>query len=130
MDQSNLMDLCIRWLSYCRDGDVHTLRQWSTEFSRYNLEEQKAILHFFLKVMRSVIYARILGSDAIKLSAKDKERLLSDPTMKTLDESIIENISSIISEMMYMLERYVSGRMVALDASLRIHQAMRSKVMA
>jgi len=106
MDQSNLMDLCMRWLS------IHTLRQWSTEFSRYNLEEQKAILQFFLKVLRSVIYARVLGPDAVKLSQKDKERLVADPTVKMLDESVIESMSSIISEMIYLLERYVSGRMV------------------
>lgn len=129
MDQSNLMDLCLQWLSYCRDGDVHTLRQWSTEFNRYNLEEQKAILQFLLKVLRSVIYAQVIGFDAIKLSTKDKERMISDPIIKSLDPSIIEHISTIISEMIYLLERYVSGRMVALNASLRLHRAMRSGVL-
>jgi len=128
MDQSNLMDLCMKWLSLCRDGDIHTLRQWSTEFSRYNLEEQKAILQFFLKVLRSVIYARVLGPDSIKMSKKDKDRLMAEPVIRMLDESIIEDMSETISEMIYLLERYVSGRMVILDASMRMHQALRKKV--
>lgn len=130
MDQSNMMDLCVQWLQYCKQGDVHTLRQWSTEFSRYNLEEQKAILLFVLKVLRSIIYAKIIGPDAVKLSTADKQTLLGNLTLSALDTYEIERMSDIISNMIYLIERYVSSRMVALDTSLRIHRVLHARIPA
>ncbi len=120
LDQSNLMDLCIEWLELCHAFDLLRLRQWSTEFSKHNMEEQKAILNYSLKVLQSVLYHQIMGPEGIRLSASDKTRLLRSSSVLNLSHEDIDEISKKISRMIMLIERYVTSRMVMFEASMSI----------
>lgn len=120
LDQSNLMDLCIEWLELCQAFDLLRLRQWSTEFSKHNMEEQKAILNYSLKVLQSVLYHQIMGPEGIRLSASDKARLLRSSSVLNLSHEDIDEISKKISRMIMLIERYVTSRMVMFEASMSI----------
>ena len=120
LEQNNLMELCLQWMKLCADFDLQGLRQWSIEFGRFNSEEQKVILNYFLKVLQSVIYHQMIGPDAVKLSATDKAMLLRNQSLLSLTVDEIDLISQKVSRMITMIQRYVTSRMVMFDASLSI----------
>lgn len=127
LEQNNLMELCLQWMKLCEDFDLQGLRQWSTEFGRYNSEEQKVILNYFLKVLQSVIYYQMIGPDAVKLSASDKTMLGRNQALLSLSVDEIHLISQKVSRMITMIQRYVTSRMVMFDASLSIGTLLKKR---
>ncbi len=127
LEQNNLMELCLQWMKLCADFDLQGLRQWSTEFGKYNSEEQKVILNYFLKILQSVIYHQMIGPDAVKLSASDKAMLLRNQSLLSLTVDEIDLISQKVSRMITMIQRYVTSRMVMFDASLSIGTLLKKR---
>ena len=120
MEGNDMLELILQWMTDCFNRNYHGLRQWSNDFGRFNSEEQKAILHYFLKLLQSILYYRVIGTDYLKLSSTDKERLLTHIFLPNLQINDIQKISKTVSEMIRQIDRYVSGRMVMFDGSLYI----------
>ncbi len=127
LEQNNLMEICLNWMSLCSNFDIHGLRQWSIEFGRYNSEEQKVILNYFLKVLQSVVYHQLIGPKGVKLSESDKDLLLRNEPLLLLSVDEIDLISQKVSRMITMIQRYVTSRMVMFDASLSIGTLLKKR---
>lgn len=126
LEQNNLMEICLQWIKICIDGDFHQMRQWAVTFNRYNLEEQKAILGYFLKTLQALLYGRILGEEHIRLSKGDKQQLLKARLLVGMDHQEIGEAMQLIARMITRLERYVNGRMVMFDACLHLSVLFRA----
>jgi len=128
LDQNNLMEQTLEWMSICEQFDLIAMRRWATDFSRQNIEEQKAVLHFMLKTLQALIYYQLLGEEAIKLSKGDRSLLRGHTTLLSLDTDAIEELNLLVSSMITRVERYVNSRMVMFDASLKISRIITTSI--
>lgn len=126
LEQNNLMDICLQWMDLCKNGDIAGIRKWSLAFNKFNIEEQKAILNYFLKVLQSVLYYQLFGESYIKLSRVDKQQLLSNSIIQILQPESIDELSKLVAQMISQIERYVNSRMVMFDACLKSGQIFRN----
>jgi hypothetical protein len=120
LERNDLTDIVIQWFKILRPLDLVQLRKWSSDFGRYNQEEQKAILHMCLKILHAVLHHRIKGYDGMRLSEGDKQLVASEASIEHLQLGHIQQLSSLLSESIYRIERYVHARMVMFDLSLKM----------
>ena len=120
MESDDMIQLILSWMSDCAQSNYQGLRQWSNEFGRMNSEEQKAILQFFIKLLQSILYYKVLGEQYLRLNQSDRQKVIAHPFITSLSLSEIEKISQLCAEMIRQIERYVPGRMVMFNGSLHI----------
>lgn len=120
LESNDLMDMCLRWWQICDRLDLVNLRKWSAEFNKYNLEEQKAILGYSLKMIQNLMYLSHLSADMVKLTPIDKEKLTRFSSAVPFAVEDYQAFSEIIAEMMMRIQRNVQSRMVMFGGSLGV----------
>ena len=126
LQSNNLLGQCMDWIKMCFSGDFYQLRLWSADFGKYNQEEQKALLKYFLKILQSVVYAIAGNRGAIKMSEGDSQTIVEDAVLSDLEIEQVSRMSGVIGEMIDRINRFVPGRMVAFDGSLSIAEVLRN----
>ena len=79
MEGDDMIELILAWMTDCVQSNYQGIRQWSTQFGRLNSEEQKAILQFFIKLLQSILYYKILGEKYLRLNQSDRQKSHGTP---------------------------------------------------
>jgi len=116
----DLLGLSTTWISACVDHDYLAIRSWSEEFSKYNVEEQRTIAFYTLRLLREILHLNVLGQEYCRLRTQDIESLKRIPAIMKIKSREIEAIHQVISTMIDSLSRNLLSRMVMFDTCLSI----------
>ncbi len=116
----DLMELSTTWISSCAEHDYSAMRSWSEQFSRYNLEEQRTIAFYTLRLFREILHLNVLGEAHCRLRAQDISSIQKVPAIMKIKSKDIDAIHQQISTLIDGLSRNLLSRMVMFDTCLSI----------
>ncbi|MFT4566923.1 MAG: DNA polymerase-3 subunit delta' [Saprospiraceae bacterium] len=124
----DLMELSTTWMSSCIQHDYNAMRSWSEQFSRYNLEEQRTIAFYTLRLLREILHLNVLGEDHCRLRAQDITSLKNIPAIMKIKSREIEAIHHQISTMIDGISRNLLSRMVMFNTCLSIDGILNKRI--
>lgn len=116
----DLLSLSLEWMRACADHDYNEMRNWSEQFTRLSIEDQKAIAHFTLRMLREILHLNVLGQDFCRLIASDIDKIKRLPKLSRLKSTDIERIHSAVSSMLDGIYRNINARLMMFEACLDI----------
>ena len=105
-----------QWMRFCFRKDVKALVVQADNFHKLDKLKQKAILHYGLSVLRECLVAAHSDYSLNTLPEEEKKFVLN--FSKIMKQDKIEKASSLLSDMLYYLERNANSRIQLLDVSL------------
>jgi DNA polymerase-3 subunit delta' len=111
------------WMRMCYALNIQKLVPMADEFDTKGKEYQKAMLEYGLKIFREIFLYRHGGESLIKLEGD--ELIFVQKFSNVLNISNLEQITTLLSESHYHIERNARAKMVFLDISLAIARLMR-----
>ncbi len=111
------------WMRRCYALDIQKLVPMADEFDTKGKEYQKAMLEYGLKIFREIFLYRHDGENLIKLEGD--ELIFVQKFSNVLNINNLEQITTLLSESHYHIERNARAKMVFLDISLAIARMMR-----
>ncbi len=113
------------WMRACFRTDIAQLVELTDRFSTLGREKQKAFLQFSINRMHHALVALCDGERTLRLTDMELEWLKKFASALSL--KLIEKISHILDEAWVHVERNVNGKMVFLDSSFLISDAVLKK---
>ena len=111
------------WMRMCYALDIQKLVSMADEFDTKGKEYQKAMLLYGLKIFREIFLYRHGGENLIKLEGA--ELVFVQKFSNVLNINNLEQITSLLSESYFHIERNARAKIVFLDISLIIARLMR-----
>lgn len=111
------------WMRMCYALNIQKLVPMADEFDTKGKEYQKAMLEYGLKIFREIFLYRHGGENLIKLEGD--ELVFVQKFSNVLNISNLEQITTLLSESHYHVERNARAKIVFLDISLAIARLMR-----
>jgi DNA polymerase III subunit delta' len=111
------------WMRRCYALDIQKLVPMADEFDTKGKEYQKAMLMYGLKIFREIFLYRHGGENLIKLEGN--ELIFVQKFSNVLNINNLEQITTLLSESHYHIERNARAKIVFLDISLAIARLMR-----
>jgi DNA polymerase III subunit delta' len=111
------------WMRRCYALDIQKLVPMADEFDTKGKEYQKAMLMYGLKIFREIFLYRHGGENLIKLEGD--ELIFVQKFSNVLNINNLEQITTLLSESHYHIERNARAKIVFLDISLAIARLMR-----
>ena len=100
--------------------DFYKMRSWTATFTKNDIQGQRAILYFYLKLLRELLHYKVIGEVHTRLPEEDLAFIKSQPQFLKLRSSQIESIHHHISDMVDKLNRNVSPRLLMFNTFLKI----------
>jgi DNA polymerase III subunit delta' len=111
------------WMRMCYALNIQKLVPMADEFDTKGKEYQKAMLMYGLKIFREIFLYRHGGENLIKLEGD--ELIFVQKFSNVLNINNLEQITTLLSESHYHIERNARSKIVFLDISLAIARLMR-----
>ncbi len=111
------------WMRRCYALDIQKLVPMADEFDTKGKEYQKAMLIYGLKIFREIFLYRHGGENLIKLEGD--ELIFVQKFSNVLNINNLEQITTLLSESHFHIERNARAKIVFLDISLAIARLMR-----
>jgi len=121
----DFQELFAGWMRACFKSDVLQLVSFTDRFSDLGREKQKAFLQFCINRMHHALVALCDGERTLRLTDSELEWLKKFSS--ALNLKLVEKISRIFDEAWLHIERNVNGKMVFLDSSFLIVDAVFKK---
>lgn len=106
------------WMLNCYYQKFSELIQISDQFHALGREGQKSVFQYGLNILREVLILKTSGEALVKLGDEDKKFVLK--FSQTLNTESIEQITSLINEAFYHIERNGYGKIIFFDASVKV----------
>lgn len=107
--------------------DYGEMKLWGLQFSKYNIEEQRALILYLLKLLRENLHLKVIGEEHTRLGSEDLSLMRSIPSFFNLRSAQIESIHHLISDVYDLLGRNVNARMLMFNACLKIDSVVHNK---
>ena len=117
-------DRLLDWIRTCYSGSATKMVAWVDEFSKIGRENQKHFLRYALHFWREFLLLSVVGQD-YQARLPEKELGAAKKLIQLVQADQVATISTIISECAEYVERNANPKILFLDASLRLHQALR-----
>ena len=117
--------LFLEWLRKCYKGNGIDLVKWVDKFAGIGRENQKYFLQYGLHFLRELLLHRVTGSDTLRLGPEEKKT--AQNLTKVLGPEQIEDMSNLLSEVSYYIERNANPKVLFLDTSIQLHEIIRNK---
>ncbi len=108
------------WMRLCYVGDLMELTKWTEKFNSMSKVAQQTLFHYGLSMMREAL---IVSNNELELSRLMGEELeFVKNFSKILSLQSIEEISDILNEAYYHIERNAHSKILFLSVSLKISE--------
>ncbi len=123
-DVTGYDDRLLEWIRACYGGTPTKLVGWTDAFAGIGRENQKHFLRYALHFWREFLLLSVIG-DGYEARLPAKERQAAEKLTALVPTESVERLSTIISECIEYVERNANPKILLLDASVRIHQALK-----
>lgn len=113
------------WMRACFKADVYQMVSITDRFHELGREKQKAFLQFSINRMHHALVALCDGERTLRLTEEELDWLKK--FAQALSLKLVEKIAQSLDEAWLHIERNVNGKMVFLDTSFLIAEAVNSK---
>ncbi|MCI5080892.1 MAG: hypothetical protein MRY78_04330 [Saprospiraceae bacterium] len=117
--------LFLDWLRKCYKGNAVELVPWVEKFATIGRENQKYFLQYALHFLREFLIHQVTQTTQLRLGPEETKTAKN--LTKVIGPEQIQEISELISEVSYYVERNANPKLLFLDTSIRIHDIMRTK---
>ena len=104
------------------------MRDWKVQFHAYNAQEQSLIIQFIIKLLREILHDQIGGDQLSRLNMNQKNEINRRTYLNSLSLAQIENISHVLSEALYGLERNGHAKTIMYNSCLKIESVINQYV--
>ena len=118
--------LFLEWMRLCYVGNGLKLMNWTDRFSKIGRENQKHFLKYGLHFMREYMLLKLTGAGNVRLLPNELKT--AQNLTKIIEWDQVEAISKLFNDCAYYVERNANPRILFLDASLQLHQILKTKV--
>ncbi|MFK7934952.1 MAG: ATP-binding protein [Saprospiraceae bacterium] len=115
--------LFLSWLRKCYVGNGVELADWTEAFAKLGRENQKYFLQYALHFMREYMVLKLTGRANVKL--QPQELTTAQNLTKVIELNQIEQISQLLTDCSYHVERNANPKILFLDASIRLNHIMK-----
>jgi DNA polymerase-3 subunit delta' len=98
--------------------------KWTDEFARLGRENQKQFLQYGLHFLRELMVYSVNPDAGLRF--RDDEQQTAKNIAKVLDFDKITQLSGLLNDNIYYVERNANPKILLLDTSIRIHQILKS----
>jgi len=112
----NLHKMFIDWMRNCFSNDFIALNSESEKYAALSKAGQRTFLLYGLEILREALVASHHEGKLIRVSGEEKDFVIKFG--KTLNTTIIDELSKQISKAHYHLERNVSAKMLFMNLSI------------
>jgi DNA polymerase-3 subunit delta' len=106
------------WMRLCYVGDLMELTRWTEKFNSMSKVAQQTLFHYGLSMMREALIVSSNELDLSRLMGEELEFVKNFSRILTLES--IEEISDILNEAFYHIERNAHSKILFLSVSLKI----------
>jgi DNA polymerase-3 subunit delta' len=117
--------LFLDWLRKCWKGHGVELTRQAEVLSQLGRENQKQFILYALHFLRELLALTATGQSKLRL--RPEELATAQNMAKVLDWSKINDISRLLNDKMYHIERNANPKILFLDAGIALHGIMTSK---
>jgi DNA polymerase-3 subunit delta' len=122
--QNDDAKLLVDWLRKCYSGNGVEMVKWTDEFARLGRENQKQFLQYGLHFLRELMVYSVNPDAGLRF--RDDEQQTAKNIAKVLDFDKITQLSGLLNDNIYYVERNANPKILLLDTSIRIHQILKS----
>ena len=108
------------WMRLCYVGDLIELTRWTEKFNAMNKVAKQTLFQYGLSMMREALVASNNDMSLSRLMGKELEFVKEFPRILTLES--IEQISGVLNEAFYHIERNANSKILFLSVSLKIFE--------
>jgi len=108
------------WMRLCYTGDLMELTKWTEKFNSMTKVAQQTLFHYGLSMMREALIVSNNELDLSRLMGEEFEFVKNFSKMLSLES--IEEISDILNEAFYHIERNAHSKILFLSVSLKIFE--------
>lgn len=113
------------WMRVCYKGkNIIELVSWMEIFQKMGREGQKGLLQYGLGILRETLICKYSEKELLRL--QDEEFKFVDGFAKATDSRKIEEISGLLNEAFYHIERNANPKITFFDVSLRISSILKN----
>ena len=120
--------LFLDWLRKCYRGNGAELVKWVDAFAKLGRENQKQFVQYALHFMREFLQLSIAADSPVRL--RNKELSTAQNLTKVMSFEHVRQITAILDDCYYHIERNANPKILFLDASIKINKIIKSKAMA
>jgi DNA polymerase-3 subunit delta' len=115
--------LLLDWLRKCWRGNAVEMVRWAEDFARLGRENQKQFLHYGLHFLRELL--ALVSTGQTRLRLRPEELSTAQNMAKVLDFEKIAQISALLNDNIYYVERNANPKILFLDSSIQMHRIMK-----
>ncbi len=129
-NNDDFFNLTRNWLNAIYQNKGLELMQWHEEITEGSKETQKNFLLYFIQLLEHTVRYRVVGRTNMSL-LENELKIIENLISKGLSEYMIEEMSHLINDALFQIERNANTKILFHALSLRIQQIiLRKKAMA
>ena len=117
-DEGEIHSLFKEWMRMCFKRDLGAMVLKAEDFHKMSKIDQRKLLQYGISTMREALITNLEVPEVVKVSGEEKQFV--ENFGKVLDTDKVTDITNLLSESLYHLERNASPKITFLDLSLRI----------
>lgn len=117
--------LFLGWLRKCYIGNGVDMADWTADFAKIGRENQKYFIQYALHFMREYMLLKLTGNPNVKL--QPQELKTAQNLTKVIELPQIEQISQLLTDCSYYIERNANPKILFLDASIQMNKILKKR---
>jgi DNA polymerase-3 subunit delta' len=118
----------IQWMRACYSGSASQLIEWTDAFAKLGRESQKHFLRYSLHFWREFLLLSVRPDDTSAVRLPPRELSSATKLLPLVDPDQLAEITGLLSECAEHVERNANPKILFLDAGLRIHRILRTRL--
>ena len=114
-------DLFVSWLRHCYTGNGVEIAGMAAKICEFGREEQKQFLQYGLHFLREMTQIKLTG-DVSRARLLEAEQKPAQNLAGLLSVGQLDEMSRLLSDCAYCVERNANQKLLFLDASIRMHK--------
>jgi DNA polymerase-3 subunit delta' len=114
----------LEWLRKCWKGNAVELVRWTDDFSKWGRESQKQFLLYGLHFLREMLVLTSESGRPLRLRAN--ELTTAQNMAKVLDFHKITQVTALLNDNIYYVERNANPKILFLDTSISLHKILKN----
>ena len=125
--ENNNALLFLEWMRLCYVGNGVQLVNWVDNFAKIGREDQKYFLQYGLHFMREYNILKLTGNENVRLLPNELKT--AQNLTKVIEFEQVEKITNLFNDLSYYVERNANPKILFLDASLKMNQILKNKLL-
>ncbi|HMN90514.1 MAG TPA: hypothetical protein PKD70_06595 [Saprospiraceae bacterium] len=125
LEENDHASLFLDWLRKCYKGNGLEIVTWTEKFANLGRESQKHFLRYALHFLREYLLLKLTGDGHVRLRPNELATAQNLLTIIQLEQ--VEQLSNIINDCAFAVERNANPKVLFLDASIHVHKILKQK---